>query len=237
MQVAVSVGTTLFALSFIFSDAAKNVRSAAPCAGHKRFLAPSVLRGYLFESGVARCGVQVFNSFVFLFLIHPFDIGDRVEIAGFEAMCKSVGWSGGATARDGSVEAVLIPHLPRPGHCCTDVVSMRLTRTVFRIWDGRIVTIANYRLYNMDIVNIRRSGPLMEATFICRAWGPWVRSLALAQPTQCLCCAGRQRSAHGHPVQQNRRPGGGIPTLASGVPGGKASPSPKPPKPTALGLK
>ncbi|EGD73032.1 hypothetical protein PTSG_04743 [Salpingoeca rosetta] len=51
-EVTVTVGTTLFALSFIFADSAKNV----------------------------------FNSFVFLFVQHPFDVGDRVVLPNWDPM-------------------------------------------------------------------------------------------------------------------------------------------------------
>ena len=43
---------------------------------------------------------------------------------------------------------------------------MALAQTTFRVWDGRVVTIANHLLYSKDLVNIRRAGPMMEATFI-----------------------------------------------------------------------
>eukprot|EP00045_Choanoeca_perplexa_P017525 m.256229 g.256229 ORF g.256229 m.256229 type:complete len:359 (-) comp17561_c0_seq12:104-1180(-) len=98
-DVAVSVGTTLFALSFIFADSARNV----------------------------------FNSFVFLFGRHSFDVGDRIELQGYDPMY---------------------------------VVSMTLTQTTFRVWDGRVLTIANHLLYGMNMVNIRRAGPMMEALFL-----------------------------------------------------------------------
>ena len=47
-----------------------------------------------------------------------------------------------------------------------DVVSMTLAQTTFRIRDGRVLTIANHLLYGMDMVNIRRSGPMADALFL-----------------------------------------------------------------------
>ena len=39
---------------------------------------------------------------------------------------------------------------------------MTLSQTTFRVWDGRILTIANHLLYGMELVNIRRAGPMAE---------------------------------------------------------------------------
>jgi hypothetical protein len=43
---------------------------------------------------------------------------------------------------------------------------MTLTQTTFRVWDGRVLTIANHLLYGMDMVNIRRAGPMMDPLFL-----------------------------------------------------------------------
>lgn len=89
-EVTVTVGTTLFALSFIFADSARNL----------------------------------FNSFVFLFVQHPFDVGDRIVVPGWDPMY---------------------------------VVRLELMLTTFVVWDGRIVTIPNFVLHSLTIVNIQRS--------------------------------------------------------------------------------
>ncbi|KAI5170380.1 mechanosensitive ion channel protein 4/5/6/7/8/9/10 [Pancytospora epiphaga] len=75
---------------------------------------------------------NVIQSIMFLFVIHPFDIGDRVLI------------------KLDSVEENLL------------VAELNVFSTLFYRWDGTSVFIPNYVLANHPISNVRRSGPMME---------------------------------------------------------------------------
>ncbi|EDQ87134.1 uncharacterized protein MONBRDRAFT_38083 [Monosiga brevicollis MX1] len=121
-EVTVTVGTTLFALSFIFAESAKNVRI------HR--LDPSCL---------------------------PF-FSERA----LKSHDRS--WLALAVSFSSSTRSFSSFHVP--GWDPMYVISMSLSQTVFRVWDGRVVTIANHSLYPKELTNIRRAGPMTEATFI-----------------------------------------------------------------------
>ncbi|KAI4292806.1 hypothetical protein PAPHI01_2080 [Pancytospora philotis] len=75
---------------------------------------------------------NVVRSLLFLFVIHPFDIGDRVLIT------------------LNAVEENFV------------VAELNVFSTLFYRWDGTSVFIPNHILANQPITNIRRSGPTME---------------------------------------------------------------------------
>lgn len=89
---------------------------------------------------------STFESIIFLLIIHPFDIGDRVFIK-------------------------LDTTDNKAGGDCTDnllVVEMNLMSTVFERWDGVRIYVPNTVLATKPIYNIRRSGPttdLLRMTF------------------------------------------------------------------------
>ena len=83
---------------------------------------------------------STFESIIFLLIIHPFDIGDRVYIK-------------------------LDTTDNKAGGDCTDnllVVEMNLMSTVFERWDGVRIYISNSVLATKPIYNIRRSGPTTD---------------------------------------------------------------------------
>lgn len=83
---------------------------------------------------------STFESIIFLLIIHPFDIGDRVFIK-------------------------LDTTDNKAGGDCTDnllVVEMNLMSTVFERWDGVKIHAPNYVLASKPIYNIRRSGPTTD---------------------------------------------------------------------------
>ena len=83
---------------------------------------------------------NIFESIIFLLVIHPFDIGDRVFIKLDTGDNKA-----GGDASDNLI-----------------VVEMNLMSTVFERWDGVRVYVANSVLAQKVIYNIRRSGATLE---------------------------------------------------------------------------
>lgn len=84
--------------------------------------------GFMFQSSAK----NALESILFLFVIHPFDVGDRVYIqlqTDFENLV---------------------------------VTEMHLLSTVFERWDGVKIYVPNYILAMKSIVNIRRSGSICE---------------------------------------------------------------------------
>lgn len=79
---------------------------------------------------------HVINSIIFLFIIHPFDISDRVLIK-----------------LDGTEENLVVAEL-------------NVFSTQFYRWDGTSVFIPNHVLHGNPITNLRRSGPLVETLSI-----------------------------------------------------------------------
>lgn len=86
-------------------------------------------------------GVQIFNkiisdhvinSIIFLFIIHPYDIGDRILI------------------KIDGVEENLV------------VAELNVFSTLFFKWDGTSVFIPNHILHNTPLINLRKSGSIME---------------------------------------------------------------------------
>ena len=83
---------------------------------------------------------NTFESIIFLLIIHPYDIGDRVFIK-------------------------LDTTDNKAGGDCTDnllVVEMNLMSTVFERWDGVRIYVPNTVLSTKPIYNIRRSGPTTD---------------------------------------------------------------------------
>lgn len=75
---------------------------------------------------------HLFKSLIFLFVIHPYDIGDRILI------------------NLGSVEENLV------------VAELNVFSTLFYRWDGTSVFVPNHLLADISITNLRRSGATME---------------------------------------------------------------------------
>lgn len=90
----------------------------------------------IFESAVK----SIVESIIFLLVIHPFDIGDRVFLK--------------LDTSDGKVGADAMDNLV--------VVEMNLMSTVFERWDGVCVYVANSVLAQKVIYNIRRSGSTLD---------------------------------------------------------------------------
>ena len=84
---------------------------------------------------------QLFESIVFLLIIHPFDVGDRVYIA---------------------LGTNSIPPFGEVGMDNLVVSSMHVLSTEFERWDGVKVYVPNYILANRPIFNVRRSGPIND---------------------------------------------------------------------------
>lgn len=91
---------------------------------------------------------NMFESMIFLLVIHPFDVGDRVFIPlGGNNLGK-------ISSLTGSVSSDEMDNLV--------VSEMHLLSTSFERWDGVKLYIPNYLLSSKPIINIRRSGPLIE---------------------------------------------------------------------------
>lgn len=81
---------------------------------------------------------NTFESIIFLLVIHPFDVGDRVCIS-----------QDAKAAADPSVASML-------------VVEMHVMSTIFERWDGVRIYIPNHLLAYRIIYNLRRSGPTAD---------------------------------------------------------------------------
>lgn len=92
---------------------------------------------------------NAFESLVFLLLVHPFDVGDRVFIA-LGSQILPTGATIPATMSGSDALDNLV------------VVEMHLLSTVFERWDGVRLYVPNYILATKPVFNIRRSGPLVE---------------------------------------------------------------------------
>lgn len=95
---------------------------------------------------------NMFESMIFLLVIHPFDVGDRVFIplgTGGHQLAASVAALSGVEALDNLV-----------------IVEMHLLSTVFERWDGVRLYVPNYVLASKPIFNVRRSGSLLEIQFL-----------------------------------------------------------------------
>ncbi len=91
---------------------------------------------------------NMLESIVFLLVVHPFDIGDRVFIplnTTSQDMASTVATMSDVDALDNLV-----------------VVEMHVLSTVFERWDGVKMYVPNYVLSEKPIFNVRRSGPLTE---------------------------------------------------------------------------
>lgn len=85
--------------------------------------------GFIFQSSAK----NAIDSIIFLFLVHPYDIGDRVYIELEKDVCNMV------------------------------VSELNVFSTIFYRWDGAKVYIPNHVLHQKSIVNVRRSGPMAES--------------------------------------------------------------------------
>lgn len=94
----------------------------------------TMLSGAAFVFGTS--AKNTFESIIFLLVIHPFDVGDRVYV--------QLG-----TAATDPIDNLV-------------VAEMHLLSTIFERWDGVRVYVANHILAYKAIYNIRRSGPILE---------------------------------------------------------------------------
>lgn len=89
----------------------------------------TLIGGHIFNRIISD---HVINSAIFLFIIRPFDIGDRIRLV-----------------LNGIEENLIVSEL-------------NVFSTQFYRWDGTVVFIPNHILHNSPITNIRRSGSTME---------------------------------------------------------------------------
>ena len=106
----------------------------------------TVLSGAAFAFGTS--AKNMFESMIFLLVIHPFDVGDRV----FIPLCTTTNSMATTFATMAGVDA--LDNLV--------VSEMHLLSTIFERWDGVKLYVPNYVLAAKAIFNIRRSGPLLE---------------------------------------------------------------------------
>lgn len=92
---------------------------------------------------------NTFESLVFLLLLHPFDVGDRVFINLNTFFTPTASTIPPTMSGSDALDNLL-------------VVEMHLLSTVFERWDGVRLYVPNYVLAMKPIYNIRRSGPLVE---------------------------------------------------------------------------
>lgn len=106
----------------------------------------TMLSGAAFAFGTS--AKNMFESMIFLLVIHPFDVGDRVFIplgTTMASVSTTVATMAGTDALDNLI-----------------VSEMHLLSTVFERWDGVKLYVPNYILAGKPIYNIRRSGPTCE---------------------------------------------------------------------------
>lgn len=106
----------------------------------------TMLSGAAFAFGTS--ARNMFESMIFLLVIHPFDVGDRVFIplgTTIPSVSTTVATMSGTEALDNLI-----------------VSEMHLLSTVFERWDGVKLYVPNYVLAGKPIYNIRRSGPTCE---------------------------------------------------------------------------
>ncbi|KGG52527.1 hypothetical protein DI09_161p20 [Mitosporidium daphniae] len=104
---------------------------------------------------------NIFESIIFLFVVHPFDIGDRVfiSLAGGTGPVPPISMpSGGALFTNASPGSGALENLV--------VLQMHLMTTVFERWDGARIYIPNYVLATKPIINVRRSGALFDRHYL-----------------------------------------------------------------------
>lgn len=98
-----------------------------------------------------------FESVIFLFVTHPFDVGDRVYV--------------NTNPTSGPIPPISLPSggvqltNASPGSGALEnlvVLEMNLITTLFERWDGARIYIPNYVLATRPVINIRRSGALYE---------------------------------------------------------------------------
>ena len=104
---------------------------------------------------------NIFESIIFLFVVHPFDIGDRVFISltGGTGPPPPISIpAGGALFTNASPGSGQLENLV--------VLQMHLMTTVFERWDGARIYIPNYVLATKPIINVRRSGALFDRHYL-----------------------------------------------------------------------
>lgn len=104
---------------------------------------------------------NIFESIIFLFVVHPFDIGDRVFVSllGGTGPAPPISMpAGGALFTNASPGSGALENLV--------VLQMHLMTTVFERWDGARIYIPNYVLATKPIVNVRRSGALFDRHYL-----------------------------------------------------------------------
>jgi small-conductance mechanosensitive channel len=113
----------------LFSDVGKLLQALASLFGAAAFI-------------FSTTATHLFESVIFLLVIHPFDVGDRVYIPLSTTGPLS---PTGETGLDNLV-----------------VVEMHVLSTIFERWDGIRVYVQNHILATKPIFNIRRSGPIRD---------------------------------------------------------------------------
>jgi small-conductance mechanosensitive channel len=106
----------------------------------------TMLSGAAFAFGTS--ARNMFESMIFLLVIHPFDVGDRVFVplgTTMASLATTAASMSGVDALDNLI-----------------VAEMHLLSTVFERWDGVKLYVPNYILAAKPIFNIKRSGPLLE---------------------------------------------------------------------------
>ncbi|PJF18121.1 hypothetical protein PSACC_02067 [Paramicrosporidium saccamoebae] len=106
----------------------------------------TMLSGAAFAFGTS--ARNMFESMIFLLVIHPFDVGDRV----FVPLGTTTASLATTNASMSGVDA--LDNLT--------VAEMHLLSTVFERWDGVKLYVPNHILAGKPIFNIRRSGALFE---------------------------------------------------------------------------
>lgn len=106
----------------------------------------TMLSGAAFAFGTS--AKNMFESMIFILVIHPFDVGDRVFVplgTTMASVATTAATMSGVDALDNVV-----------------VAEMHLLSTVFERWDGVKLYVPNYILAGKPIFNIRRSGAILE---------------------------------------------------------------------------
>ncbi|TBU06766.1 mechanosensitive ion channel protein [Hamiltosporidium magnivora] len=126
------VNMVLNALIIIFTFAMVFVKTSGKTETVISVLSAMFGTGFVFQSSVK----NAIDSLIFLFCIHPFDIGDRVIIE-----------------LDKILENLVVTEL-------------NVFSTVFHRWDGTLIYVPNSVLCEKSISNIRRSGVIAETHLV-----------------------------------------------------------------------
>ena len=99
---------------------------------------------------------NIFESAIYIFAMHPYDIGDRVYIS----LIPGAGPTGSIVLPAGGT---LLTGAPGSGTLDNLLVlQVELLSTTFERWDGAKVIVPNYILATKPLINVRRSGAIYE---------------------------------------------------------------------------